>query len=370
MSSLTPFRAFSAIVVFVALGASGCTPGPEPGESPLLVARQELAGVTLTDGRVVVAGGRYERFSDDLASVEVRAVDGTWTEVAPLGAPVTGAAGAAFADGRVVFAGGRRGDTAVADAWVSDAQLTQFTAVPLPSPRIDHELIAADDGLILIGGIDENGQQSTSVFRLRPDATAWEELPALGTPRSGAAAFVLEDQSVLVIGGRSRSNSLATTELLSADRAAWVEGPRLQTARHDFMAARNPAGDIGIVGGIGMHGNLESGELLRAGSTAWAVWSRLPEVAIGGCLYERDGAWFVAGGMKPTTDHSGIQAQRVLELRAGTQTWALGRPLHEGRYRPYCAHLPDGRALLVGGATSRLRAIGSTDAIPLAPYEP
>src|SRR6266487_7141423 len=116
--------------------------------------------------------------------------------------PRTGHAATALSDGRILITGGR--DSAgniVAVSEIFDPQTNTSTAsATLTTARVDHTATLLQDGRVLVaGGTGASGPLSSAeIF----DGTGFQVLSAtMGAPRAGHTATVLSDGTVLVAGG-------------------------------------------------------------------------------------------------------------------------------------------------------------------------
>ena len=184
-------------------------------------ARLGASAATLSDGRVLIAGGWGDiprdvegpyGFSDELASAEIfDPATGTFSETGSLPWPASWASLIPLADGGALIVSGYRaarfdvatgqwaetppmhlrGDAHFYSSWVR-------TAVPLPGGEV-----------LVAGGFvetDDNEEGSTKPFSKRaevydPAAGEWTEITRMPVGRVGAAGVRLGDGSVLIAGG-------------------------------------------------------------------------------------------------------------------------------------------------------------------------
>lgn len=84
-------------------------------------------------------------------------------------------------------------------------------------------LTAAHGYIYAIGGIVNGNIVTTSVERYDPVMNVWMAVPEMATPRSAAAAAVLNDD-IFVIGGATKINSYetATVEKFDLKTESWT----------------------------------------------------------------------------------------------------------------------------------------------------
>jgi hypothetical protein len=69
------------------------------------------------------------------------------------------------------------------------------------------------------------------VERYRPGARRWETVPAVPTPRSGAAAATAGGR-VVVFGGEAPGGTIAPVEAFDPESGRWASLPPMRTPRH------------------------------------------------------------------------------------------------------------------------------------------
>ncbi|HVY62892.1 MAG TPA: hypothetical protein VHF22_14640, partial [Planctomycetota bacterium] len=115
-----------------------------------------------------------------------------------------------------------------------------WTALPTPFKRYHAAVVGVDDRLLVIGGIDENGQGRTEVWELigvsRTSVSAsWAKRADISQPRVLAGAFVL-DRIVHIVSGADRSGTpIASEDTYNLDTGvvATVSSPTaIPTARY------------------------------------------------------------------------------------------------------------------------------------------
>jgi hypothetical protein len=150
-------------------------------------------------------------------------------------------------------------------------------AVPdLPVPCTGFVLGQLPGGrLVAAGGNADVGAAMTGTFEWAPGRAAWIPLPPMGAARAfaaDAAAAVLSDGRMLVVGGFDGGETLASVEVLAADGGGWAALPPMATARFSAVAGRLPGGQIIVAGGMNDDDDsLASAELWDPATGAWAA---------------------------------------------------------------------------------------------------
>jgi hypothetical protein len=228
------------------------------GDSGLLAtARSFPASSVLQDGRVIVIGGDYENLPTDtyLATTEVfDAGTGKWTKTGSLKAARTSALAVTLTDGRVLVAGGLTAKGAVADTEIWDPAAGTWSSVgPTPIWTGSILLALAGGGALLAGGMDGAGKGVASAYRFDPTAGKWVATGKMLTAAFDRAAAVLQTGQVLVAGGipARLKPAITAAELYDPATGTWQATVPLPSAREQSRAVRLADGSILVAGGDG-----------------------------------------------------------------------------------------------------------------------
>src|SRR5438067_7171982 len=147
------------------------------------------AGVTLAIATFVSAS----------TSTQVKTLD-------PLVVPRTGHAATVLSDGKILITGGRdsSGNIVAVSEIFDPATGTSTASATLTTPRVDHTATLLPDGRVLVaGGADASGSLSSAeIFDPSNPAAGFRMLPAaMGAARARHTATLLNDGTVLIAGG-------------------------------------------------------------------------------------------------------------------------------------------------------------------------
>jgi N-acetylneuraminic acid mutarotase len=233
-------------------GWTGMTPAP--------VATVESQAAA-AKGKVYVLGG-FDALGRALTSANAYDADSdTWTKIADLPRPITGA-GTAADGGTIWMAGGYLGNlaakTPTADVWKYDVTTDVWTPGPaLPKGIAASTMVRLNRTLHVLGGTDLAGNDLTDHWVLDIDhpETGWRRATAMPTGRHHLGGFVLGDK-VYAVGGQQGPNdatgSVATVEVYDWKTRLWSTAPSLPAPRSHIAASTfvAPNGHLLIAGGL------------------------------------------------------------------------------------------------------------------------
>lgn len=316
-----------------------------------------------------------------------------------LPAPRTNGA-AAQVGTKLLYIGGSDGETAQSSVYVAEAVPvgnfdTWSTEAPaLPAARSDAAVLAVSGVIYVIGGYDESGAPTDTVFSLAPDGQTgelgeWTTVEDLVLPEARAGAMgVAAADGILLIGGEGPNGLVDTTWKASLNQQgelqAWEPEQPLLRPQADGNAAivgdyvwvwggrdgNGPVGavQLGVIGeeaGEGLEPNPNEGKVVQ-----WGVddGANLPGARTDAAGWSANGALYHVGG----SDASGPQRELW---------WAIpnGRELGEWK-RLEVSDLPNGLAgssalvtgpnvILMGGETAE-GVIGMSARANVAPQSP
>ncbi len=160
--------------------------------------------VTLLDGRLLLLGSTALVFDGSL---------GQWL---PTGAPADARSGVAtvLRDGRVLLTGAT-GTTSATDsprAEIYDPATGAWSSTtPMSVGRSGHAAVLLPDGSVMVAG-GRQASASRSVERYDPTTGQWTAMAAMGTARNGLSLVLLGDGTVMAVGGNA-SPGLTSAEL-------------------------------------------------------------------------------------------------------------------------------------------------------------
>ena len=232
------FRAFLKAASHASVGST----------AELQIARRAHTATTLSDGRILIAGG--ENSTGQVEDSEVYDPnDSTFSLSAKLNIARANHSATKLADGRIIIIGGHNRDGSLTSTELFDSQTNVFSPGPsLVRARSGHTATRLADGKILIAGGDTGG--TAEIFDL--DAMKFTLLSSqLVAPRSSHSAILLKSGRVLIAGGLSSDG----TELRSAEI---FDPESFQfTSTHNSMAGARtrptlrelPDGKVQVIGG-------------------------------------------------------------------------------------------------------------------------
>src|SRR5436305_8501887 len=191
--------------------------------NPLVVPRTAHAATALTDGRILITGGRDSAGNIVAVSEIFDPATETPTAGETLPTPRVDHTATLLPDGRVLVAGRNDGNGAVNSAEIFDG--TGFHVLPtMGAARARHTATLLNSGQVLIAGGDDAG--TAEIFDPTTDSFS-SALLAMAAPRIGHTATLFSDNSVLLAGGNTNSIELFTP----ADQKFTLDAQVMSAAR-------------------------------------------------------------------------------------------------------------------------------------------
>jgi len=178
----------------------------------------------------------------------------------------------------------------------------------------------------------------------------WHDAPPLMISRSSPAVVVLDDGSILVIGGLTLQGPTATTETFDMEASRWMLGPTMSHKRVGHTATLLKDGNVLVVGGDTGSGATASAELI---DMSVSVSSPLPSMTFArsghAAVLLDNGNVLVTGG---TDWAKGIWRQAEM-YDAGKHSWLPAGSMSSARLFSTMQLLQDGTVLAIGGDSNQ-----------------
>ncbi len=250
---------------------TGMTKGP----------RAWLAATRLSDGRVLLAGGLGRESRESFGPLDwaeiYDAATGTWSTTGSIGDERSEHTLTLLDDGRVLVAGGVR-DVPAELYDPSDGTWTQTGS--LREERQRHRATLLGDGTVLVtGGMtgDFEAHQSAEIYD--PLRGTWSITGSMSEARAAHIATRLPDGRVLVAGGeRYIENSdpvIGSAEVYDPSSGTWSPVGSMSEKRMYFSAVLLEDGTVLVIGGAGESAGegqnmLDSTELFDPSTNTWS----------------------------------------------------------------------------------------------------
>ena len=324
------------------------------------VTREYPGLAVMPDGNVLAVTG-HPLGGKSLDSAELYDVDhDRWEATGSLNVPRNGVQPGGLVTlpgGKVLITGGGSGNRSVHEAELYDYQTRQWTNTgSMAVPRCVHATTLLNSGNVLAtGGIDwitEDVHDTAEVYDYQ--SGKWTPTGTMHTPRFNHRAIKLSDGTVLAMGGNrdypGDEHVVANAEIYDPKSGTWRETAPMQTARRSHAALLLNDGSVLVIGGASGEKKgaqqLNSVERFDPKTEQWTAMPPLREARWGPTAdLLRDGSVLVTGGA-----FSPIGARRSAELfepRSGE--WRDAGNLKQARNGHRSIELKDGRVLIVGG---------------------
>src|SRR5438094_5392756 len=196
--------------------------------SPLVVPRTAHVATALTDGRILITGGRDSAGNIVAVSEIFDPATETSTASATLTTPRVDHTATLLPDGKVLVAGGTGASGSVTSAEIFDpsnpAAGFRMLSATMGAARARHTATLLNSGQVLIAGGDDAG--TAEIFD-PTSGTFSSALLAMAAPRIGHSATLFSDDSVLLAGGNTNSMEFFTP----ADQKFTLDAQVMSAAR-------------------------------------------------------------------------------------------------------------------------------------------
>ena len=322
---------------------------------PMQSPREAKGQALLANGDVLTVGGT-DSSGNILGSAEIWShAKSAWTLTTGMQAARESFPAVRLADGKVLVVGGLgTGGTVVGAAELFDPKSNTWSpAGTLSVPRYAHTATVLPSGRVLVTGgctVSGCGAITTSSEIYNPKTNHWLPAGSLNTARAFHSAVLLDNGSVLVVGGGDSS-----TELYDPSTAAWSYAA--STSQTHYLGATTllPDGKVLVTGGKNGKYPMSSAEIYDPAANVWSPAGNMTAGRYGqSSTLLADGTVVVAGGVsKPISCGKlcvGYIPTATTELYDETTNTFTGAPALT-RALAYHAStaLADGRALVNGG---------------------
>jgi hypothetical protein len=303
----------------------------------LLTARSDHTATLLTDGRVLVAGGRTSDNGGAVASAELYdPATGRWTATGTMPTAQAGHLATLLAGGRVLVT------SYTGEALLYDPPTGTWSATGgMTTARRDYAATLLPDSRVLVSGGRDAREEMAPPEIFDPGTGTWSSAGTMRVPRAGHTATLLSDGRVLVAGGyaagESESNPmglLVDAEVYDPATNAWAATAPMLTRRSDHAAVLLGDGRVLVVGGTAVTDAVEAYDpriaSWRAAGTAQS-WAGPQAILLG------DGRVLVVDGLGGVHVYDPAGPALPEEL------------VSAGRWHPAIALLSNGRVLFAGG---------------------
>lgn len=232
--------------------------------------------VLLTDGRVLVMGGKNEGAGSLFTSAIYDPLRDEWTDGGTMLRDHNLGQGSLLADGRVLIVGGyydNDDNKEAPNSEIYDPMARTFSALPNPPTEHSQSMTARlSDGRVLIAGAGyvRDGVQGATLFV--PSTNSWEDGGTLLQQLASGALVLLPDAGALVIGGSSSSRYSPSTWWWSSVDRTWTRLSDMSDGTVGHTATLLHDGRVLVTGGYTGDGNLDS---VKAYDPATDTWSAL-----------------------------------------------------------------------------------------------
>jgi Kelch motif len=185
-----------------------------------------------------------------------------------------------------------------------DPRTGEYRREPDAPEAIDHPVVTAHDGeVILVSGYINGFEPTNRIWAYSPQSRKWRELPPMRTARGAAAGAVVGDR-LYIAGGTTKfgneNHPIHSLEIYDFDSRRWRRGPPMPTSRHHFGVGLVD-GRLFFAGGRQpQHMALSAFEEFDPSSRRWRRMPDLPTGVGSPAVTAADGMVIVTGGGEDT----------------------------------------------------------------------
>ena len=317
----------------------------------LATARYEHTATSLTDGKVLAAGGLGVDYAK-LSSCELYdPATNAWTPAASMATSRLQHTATLLPNGTVLVAGGLDAEYNLLSSCelYNPATDTWTPAASMATAKYEHTPTLLPDGRVLVTGGYGADYVLSSCELYDPATNAWTPTASMATAKYEHTATLLPGGIVLVAGGQGVDNIiLSSCELYDPTIGAWTPTTSMVSARYLHTATLLPDGTVLAAGGFDAnHIVLSSCELYDPATGAWTPAASMATARhLHTATLLLDGTVLAVGGYY---DASYITILSCELYNYASGLWTLYKPMNIPRYNHTASLLPNGRVLVAGG---------------------
>jgi N-acetylneuraminic acid mutarotase len=239
----------------------------------------------------------------------------------------------------------------------------------IPSNRIFTDIIALEDGrIIVVGGLDLKAM-SSSLATIEPadlvesyntDTGEWQTRGPMNEPAMEHSLVLLDDGRVMVVGGFNESDKMHGTdraEIFDPGTTDWTLTGSTNVSRMFPVAITLSDGRALVTGSAVSHSpvpnNSPNSETYDHDTGEWTATGPMSVRRFGHTLtLLSDGRVLAAGGEDPMGDDYLLYSSTEI-FDPDTNTWSAGPDLSQPRSSHSATLMPDGSVLLAGGISQQ-----------------
>lgn len=223
-------------------------------EIEMLSRRASHTSTLLKDGRVLIAGGFYDRDGETVFLNTAEIYDPETGEFTPTGNMTSQRVSqnaVLLSDGRVLLVGGWENSVRSSLLEIYDPETGTFSvAAHLPTHRDGTTSTLLNNGKVLVtGGIESRGVFLDEALLFDPANNSVTRAAKMNFPRFSHTSTLLDDGRVLITGGESPSGILSEAEIYDPETNTFIPTAGMNVKRYKHAAILMNDGNVLVVAG-------------------------------------------------------------------------------------------------------------------------
>jgi hypothetical protein len=214
--------------------------------------KEAIGGLGFKEIPIICTGRQNGSLSNKCYSLD----NNKWGSSASMNSARVNAAAAQLTDGRLLVTGGRDGSNVLNSAEVLTKKGWESNIPSLPVGIWYHCMVTVNSTTVMVIGGYQNNQLSGKTFYYTFGGKSWTLGPELKNKRFGHTCGRIQrnsrsqGMSIIVVGGSNGSSILSSVEILDESSNEWKTGPELPFGIFSSKMVEDQNGGVVLIGGL------------------------------------------------------------------------------------------------------------------------